>query len=582
MALNPFYEDELSYLRDMGREFARANPRLVTFLGQEAKDPDVERLLEAFAFLVARLRQRLEDEMPELVHGMLRLIWPHYLRPVPPMTVIEFNATGSAATDTRIEAGTKVLSRMIEDTQCEFRTCYPTTILPLSVRGVEFENRSTSAKMTVRLSALSRGGMVALAGNRLRFFFNTEREPHVGRALLTWLLRHVRQIRVSTGEGSREFTLGQEAIHPLGFGDEDGVIPYPPRSYVGFRLLQEYLTFPAKFLFVELSGLDRLSTSTSDQLVITFDFNRPFPDQVRVNETHLRLNCTPAINLFQADAFPIRMDRSKTEYLIRPEKGPTQSIYEIRDITGFLAGGAGRIAFEPFETINHDILPDAQDRHYYRERLRPALIGRGVDRFVTFVNASDKLADLNVEMATVRLICTNGPIVDRLAVGMIDQPTADVPPGVSLSNLIPVSGEVSSPIGDKILWRLVSNLSRNFGSLVDVGTLKGMIASYDFRAIYDAQAKRRLDLLLEGLERFEHSSGDTLVRGVPTRLREIKLIAAESKIGGEGELFLLGSVLDAFLTSYAGINTLHRFTVQGSETNLIYRWKPRAGVGQPI
>jgi type VI secretion system protein ImpG len=145
-----------------------------------------------------------------------------------------------------------------------------------------------------------------------------------------------------------------------------------------------------------------------------------------------------------------------------------------------------------------------------------------------------------------------------------------------------VTTQVPPPIGENLLWRLVSNLSRNFGSLVDVGALRTIIASYDFRAVHDAQARRRLELLLEGLESFESSIEDGLMRGMPVRVRRIVLSAAESKVGGEAELFLLGSVLERFFSVYASINSLHRFAIRGSESKVDYLWPLRTGTTSAI
>ncbi|MGY4281303.1 type VI protein secretion system component VasA [Bradyrhizobium sp. LM2.7] len=133
------------------------------------------------------------------------------------------------------------------------------------------------------------------------------------------------------------------------------------------------------------------------------------------------------------------------------------------------------------------------------------------------------------------------------------------------------------PLNDGLLRRLTANLARNYGAMVNVDTLRTIIASYDFRAVYDVQARRRLELLLEGLDRFVTTDTDYVLRGAPVRMRNIELALVESKIGGEGELFLLGSALDAFFASFADINTLHRFSVRGTESNAYYTWPARAG-----
>ena len=87
---NKYYQDELQFLRELGEEFAKANPSAAHYLSTTSRDPDVERMLEGFAFLSARVRQKLEDEFPELAHSLMRLLWPHYLRPVPSMAILEF------------------------------------------------------------------------------------------------------------------------------------------------------------------------------------------------------------------------------------------------------------------------------------------------------------------------------------------------------------------------------------------------------------------------------------------------------------------------------------------------------------
>ena len=150
------------------------------------------------------------------------------------------------------------------------------------------------------------------------------------------------------------------------------------------------------------------------------------------------------------------------------------------------------------------------------------------------------------------------------------------------SNITPVSQEIAAPIGDNLIWRLISGLARNYGSLADVEALRNVIALYDFRAVNDAQARRRLELLLEGLHAFETETGDGVVRGVPMRLRRITLVVSESKLGGESEMFLFGSVLDAFFSSYASINNLHQFVVRGAETKAEFVWPTRNGAGRSI
>lgn len=98
VAFNKYFQDELAAVRELGKEFAEKNPRLAPFLSVREQDPDVERLLEGFAFLTGRLRQKLDDELPELSHSVMSLLWPNFLKPVPSMSIIQFKPDSSIVT----------------------------------------------------------------------------------------------------------------------------------------------------------------------------------------------------------------------------------------------------------------------------------------------------------------------------------------------------------------------------------------------------------------------------------------------------------------------------------------------------
>ncbi|WP_420965349.1 type VI secretion system baseplate subunit TssF [Bradyrhizobium sp. B120] len=582
MALNPYYEDELSYLRELGNDFALANPKLAPFLGRDATDPDVERLLEGFAFLVARLRQKLDDEFPEFVHGLLRMVWPQYLQALPPITTLAFALRSSAsAASLNVPAGTSVRSRPIEATNCTFVTCYSIDVLPLEIIDVQLENWSSSARLTLGIKATGQQNLSCLRNGRLRLFFSTEREPEVGRCLLAWLCRHVSQGTVTVAD--REVAAIDPAqIARVGFSDDEAVLPWPRNAFSGFRIIQEYLSYPSKFLYVELSGLEPLAAHTEAECRLTFEFRRPFPAQLRVGKGQICLNCTPAINVFSHEASPIRLKRTATEYRVRASGGPNFSIRSVDRVTGYVQGRPERIEFEPFDLLGHDLPGAERNRAYFRERIRPAVVGRGVDHYVSFVDRLDIGQHPPIDVASLQLTCSNGPIADRLAVGSVDLPTSDTPRSVTFSNITAVAAEVPPPVNDGLLRRLTANLARNYGAMVNIDTLRTVLASYEFRAVYDIQARRRLELLLEGLDQFVTTDTDHVMRGAPIRMRNIELAVIDSKIGGEGELFLLGSVLDAFFATFAGINMLHRFSVRGTESNARYIWPARIGSISPL
>jgi type VI secretion system protein ImpG len=581
MAVSKYYEDELSYLREQGAEFARANPSLSNFLSREVVDPDVERLLEGFSFLVARLRERLDQDMPEVVQGLMRLLWPHYLRPVPPITTLAFAPSPSSQTVTRVPKGVTVNSRPVDDVSCAFTTRYAVEVVPFAVQRLELENRSASARLTIGIDAVGQATTAALATDRLRLFFNAEREPTVARSLLLWMLRYVRRITVSS-DGTPAVELGPDAVRPVGFSPDETVLAGTPNHFAGFRLLQEYLAYPAKFLYVDIFGIASLAQRSDHSITLAIEFERQLPDQVRLVDGNIRLNCTPAVNLFRHDAHPIRLTGRAIEHRVRPSGGRAFAVHGVETVTGFLQGKAGRREYAAFESFRHELPGAGADRLYFRESIRPSVTGRGIDHFVSFVDRNNVTEVPDVEVLSIALLASNGPVADRLGIGTIDLATPEVPNTVVVNNVASVVSEVQPPIADALLWRLMSSLARNFGPMTDIGALRSVIASYDFRAVQDVQARRRLELMLAGLTDLRSTPEDAVVRGVPARLRRIVIDAAESQIGGEGELFLLGSVLDAFFSSYATVNHLHALTMHGTETNVSYAWAPRAGIAAAL
>ena len=582
MAINEYYEDELSYLREMGDLFARENPKLAGSLSRDAADPDVERLLEGFAFLTGRLRAQLENELPELAHGLIRLLWPHYLRPVPPMTIIGFDMAANASDDVvSVPRGTILESQPVNGTPCRFSTSYDVHVLPVKVTKAALDNQATSAQLRLSFKLNDNCGLGGFAANPLRLFFNVDREPLVGRTLYLWMQRHMREVQIEPA-GGKAFSVRPGDLKPLGLEDKDAVLPYPANAFSGFRILQEYLAFPKKFMFVELARLGQLARSDARTFTITFGFSRPLPDQVRVSERMFTVNATPAVNLFEHTAHPLTVDHARSEYRIKPTGGPGYSIHSVNSVVGFVQGRGARVPYSAFESFAHDLPGDDQVDLYYRIRLRNAVIGRGVDHFITFIDQNDKVGVPETETISIGLTCSNGQLAEQIPVGGINRPTASSPGSVVFSNVSGVSAEVPPPIHDAVMWRLIANLARNFGSIVDVDALRTVIAAYDFAALRNAQARQRLSLLLEGFSDFRMGTVDVLVKGRPVRARRLTLTVEEAKVGGEGEMFLLGAVLNAYFTAYASINSLHQFAITGKDTKASYRWTPRIGAVNPF
>lgn len=577
MAINNYYRDELSYLREMGALFAKANPRLARHLGKDATDPDVERLLEGMAFLVGRLRQRLDAEMPELALSLLQLVWPHYLRPVAPITMIRFGfAEGASGTSIDVPRGTRVQSRPIEGETVPFRTSFDLKVVPFEIVSAELENRKNSSRIILSLRPTAGAGLQALAAGPLTLFINSAKDTTTARLLYLFLLERTRGVQFITPDARP--VSADVTVEPMGFVPGEAALPYPEGAFDGFRIMQEYFSCPEKFMFLRLKGLEAFADSRADRFSVAFEMSQAFPESTRIGADLFALNTTPAINLFETEGRPLTISHERSEYPVRPAGDASHfSIHTVDAVEGWVQGSGRRIVYEPFESFRHDLSEDGKPKLYYRTHVKPAVLANGIDHYLSFVTRLSKIGLPETEMVSMRLTCSNGALASRLGVGSVSQPTSSTPAKLEFSNITPVLSEVPPPLEEDILWTLIANLARNFSSIIDVEALRTVVGAYDFRARIDRQAAMQRDMLLQSFRGFERRGVDVISRGRPVRSYELMLSVSENMMGGEGELYLFGTILDRFLKSYSGINSMHRFSVTGVDANIAFRWAAKWG-----
>lgn len=571
MAFNTYYQDELTWLREMGREYARIHPEAAGMLAENASDPDVERLMEGFAFLSARLRQKLDDELPELTHALIESLWPHYLRPIPAMTIIQFEAVRANDKEVRrIAKGTPVDSTPVDGTQCRFHTAYDAEVPPLRIAGLTLRSVQP-ATLTVKLR-LSDGVKASQFGQlglkRLRF--HCSGPTAIAAGLHVCLVRHCTAIVVSAA--GKRITLPPRCLQAVGFAPEDALLGGAPASFTGFGLLREYFAFPQKFHFVDLNGLEAL-TQFGDATELTLEFQlERVPDQMpQVSDANLLLGCTPAVNQFPHEATPLTYDPRRTEFPIIPSGGdPTH--YEVVSLDGVFGLVPGDERPRPIPRLfRGGRAPEAGVVGYVLRR-RPALSGQGVRLEVALTGRLQ-----GVEALSFEVMCSNGRLPQALAAGDINAVTDRCPPGVRLRNLAKPTVSVPPPIGPQLEWRLVSHLGLNWRTLADIETLRSVVDLYDARALVDHQARQGHRRLIDGLQAIASHPDTAVSDGALMRGLRVDLQVKESHFDGEGDAHLFAAVLDEFVSQYAGMNSFSRLCVSGVDGGLEFRFAPRLG-----
>lgn len=572
--IEKYYLRELSHLRDLAADFAKAHPAVAPLLSGPSADPDVERILEGTAFLSGLVYEKLDDDFPEIVHGLIQLIFPHYLRPIPSSTLIRFTPKRGLMETVTVKAGTAIDSVESEGTRCTFTTSYGVELHPLSLTGTAFEALGgENGRLTLSMSLAQNLPLTALRSDTLRFHLGGDYAEATRRY---WLLfTRLKEIRLVPGDGGAPMSLRPSSLKPVGFNEDETLIPFPARSFPGYRVLQEYFILPEKFLFFEITGLAAWrSRGQGQNFSIEFLFEKLPQELPPMRSEHFQLYVTPALNLFPYHADPILLDHRKPEYAIRPSAQNREhyQVFTVNKVTGFVQGSVAEREYQPFEMFNPQV--ETTPVYSLHHRLSP-LGGKAELHLSVAYPGAQELP--KPETLSVEIMCTNASLPENLRAGDVRMPTETSPELAEFTSIRPPTAPVQPPLGNNMLWRLLSHMYLNYLSMATADNLRSMLKLYIFTETRDRVAvlanTRRVDaiagLSVKAVERF--------VRGRVARGQDIKLTLDRQSFAGEGDMFLFGSVLDVFLGNYAAINSFTRLTAEDTLRKERFIWPERLG-----
>jgi len=601
-----YYERELTFLRDMGAEFAQKYPKIASRLVLEAdkcEDPHVERMLEAFAFLAARVHLKIDDDFPEITEALLNILYPHYMRPVPSMSIVEFQVDSeqvNPGTGLKIARDSVLNSRSVSGAPCKFRTCSDTTFWPVRVASAEWTTadrlrppiKAADTVAAIRLDLECAGDVTftKLAMPALRFHLNGE--GNLTHTLYELLCNNCARIVIRDPSPKSKIApvmLDAAALGPSGFAESDSMLPYTRRSFAGYRLMMEYFCFPQKFFFFDLDGLDRLGSEGFGNRAEIIFLISPFERAERremletgITGKTFRTDCVPVINLFRHTAEPILLDQRSYEYQVIPDvsRRNAMEIFSIEDVVSVDPGSEEVHHFEPFYSFRHGATHDREQAFWHAVR-RPS--GRrgdeGTEMFITLVDLSGRPIRPDAEALTVRTTCTNRDLPSRLPFGNEggDFELEGAAPIKRIVALTKPTDTLRPPLQKQALWRLISALSLNYLSLVDGGAeaLQEILRLYNFTG--SAYAEKQIQGLA-ALSSKRHFARIISENGVAfARGTLVDLTFNEEQFAGGG-VFLFAAVLEYFLGLYAGMNSFSQLIARSQQRKeAIRRWPPRAG-----
>lgn len=594
------YEKELAFLQKAIGEYALRHPKISNRLrisSERPEDPFVERLLDGVALLNARIQDKLNDDFPELTDGLLGTLYPHYQRPVPSMSIVQFQAADALDQCMRVAAGTELNTDTFAGESCRFTTSYPVDIQPIKVESAHLlarpfvapganEVSGADGLLRLRLRTLEPGlAFSELKPGKVRFYLRGQ-SKHIY-PLYEHLLNGALKVVLARSENDPQpVYCNADILRPVGFNSDEGLLPYPASAFMGYRLLTEYFVFPQKFLFLDVD-LKHLPADTGNELNLYIYLKQSDTElEHYINAATFVLGCTPVVNLFPMVADPIALDHTRYEYQVIPDGRRTSAleVYSVNSVNASNTLGQ-KFEYTPFYGIQHR---HTEKNHgtYWLERRVAVIEGENRNEEASEVHVA--LVDLHHnptlpddEVLDIRLTGFNRNLPARLPSGP-QQPRLHLVEGdapvSSIHCITQPTATLRPPLRNRAHWRLMSHLKLNHLSLTGDGSgdaLKEILRLYDFR---DSDTTRKMIESIRSIKTqpimapMHIQRSTALCRGTQVEIEfDPRLIAG-------GSAFLFASVLERFLALYCTLNSFTRLIARLSNSEgELKRWPPRAG-----
>ena len=596
--LLPYYNAELRFMREMAGEFARANPKIAGRLrlsSNAIEDPHVGRMIEAFAFLAARTRLKLDDEFPELTESMLGILQPHMLAAFPSMSIAEITPPEGLQGEIVLPAGSEIATEPVRSEPVRYRTTYPVSVWPIVLTDARLSGLPLNAPRNPRAAAAAGALRLSLAcsdreGSFGKLGLDTLRvhlhaEARVAHILYELIVGGTISVALADTAVDRDpVILPASCIRRVGFADDEVSVPLAPAAEPAMALIAEYFAFPDKFLFFDLTGLSAKTLrdgKSTLEIFLYFDRFDPVLERL-VTKDRFRLFCTPVINLFRERAEPIRLVAGKFEHRIVPDarREATIEVHTVDAVT--VTDRAGTVQpYHPFFAVGRP-RTGGELRYWHATRRGNPRGDGGDDVFLTTIDTSGApVADAEL-VASIELTCTNRELARALPFGEGRPHLTIVGAADTVGTatfLVAPSDPVRARRSRGELWRLISHMSLAHMSVADpdvaLAVVKELLTLHDHS---DASAGQVT------VERLTAVDGRATTARAPAGGHVVFLHGTDvivefddKRLSGSGT-FLLGALLEAVLGSMTAVNTFSRTALRlKGETRVWHQWPARTG-----
>ncbi|WP_438999509.1 type VI secretion system baseplate subunit TssF [Variovorax beijingensis] len=620
------YEQELRYFRESSSEFARAFPKIAHRLGiegQEVADPYVERLIEATAFLSARVNLKLDAEYPRFTGHLLDIVYPNFLAPTPAMAVVSFSPDlddANLATGPKLPRGAGLRARQAvgQNTHCEFRTSSALRIWPIEIQRAQYFTYAPDLPLATHpQSRAIRGGLRitlhATAGLNFSQIQLDDLVLHLGGAEdVAWQLQEcalgqpigvmVRPLSPTGALQDAAQSLPATAIQPVGFEDDEALLPVTATGFSGFRLLQEYFAFPQRFQFLRIAGLQPVLAAmpvVEVELVLLFSRGDAALEKL-VSADNVQLHCVPVVNLFNKRLDRVPLTEGVSQFHLVPDRTRPQDfeVHTVTEVIGHGAPGADAAAaeqvFRPFYSAFHGT------RHshpaYFTTTREPRMLSVrqrteghrsshiGSEVYMQIVDPQQAPYAATLRQLAVAALCTNRDLPLLMPLGRDnDFDCVDSFPVQRVRMVRGPSRPVSPVVSQGLGWRVVDHLALNYLSISDSTPEQGAAALRETLMLYATHADEMRQGQVRGLlsVRAKPVARRLPLKGPIAFGRGLEVTLEVDKDAFHGHsVFLFGAVMARFLARHVEVNHFVETVLRVAGKGETMRWRPLCGTRQ--
>ncbi|WP_299196653.1 type VI secretion system baseplate subunit TssF [uncultured Tateyamaria sp.] len=603
-----YYEDELTHIRDLAKEFAQLHPAVARNLSLDSvpcPDPYVERLLEGVAYLSARTRLKVDAESSRYVQALLDALYPDLVAPAPAMSLVKLapgDQVEEMVTGYTVPRGTSMVSGLRDGLAT--RACYTTaqdvTLWPIKIEAAEYlqdigalqavglgddlDGARHAAGIKLQLCSASTIPLSQIEIDQLDLYLG-----HQARGGLLFDAIHGHSTTLMARGKSGGFSQAGQ-VEMIGMALSETLLPPVSESFQGYSLLREYFLMPERFNYVRLTGLQSFVKKSDDSVEIIILLDKQQPDLADISVKDFQLFVTPIVNLFERECNIVELDRARTAHLVHADRTRTMDfeIFRLLSVEDVETDGPQAAIPSSFAATS-----DKGSRLSYatkRRARRPVEdeIRRGQmrtsypgDDFYIALSHDGSATGRNVGRLDIRALCTNRdlPILDDTPVLTLETgaPVNDITllqaikrPRASLQATLP-SASARETRRDEVAWRWISQMALNQVSLTETYT-----DAEPIRALLSLYADRGDPALKRHAQALRSISAKPIMERLPIagpmcfgQGTEIGLSLDETVLAGHSRL-LMSAILAQLFRRHAAINAVVRTktTLIGSQEDV--------------